>query len=119
MTVRKGYLIVTADFQTHLAKKNETLAAKLQKRLTIANNEGKDAATAQIMLNDMRSNLTSGNNLISEVVIEVPPVVLGSYETNKAWMAYKESRLVEARKKFANCLKDADAVVKAIEANDL
>lgn len=119
MTVRKGYLLVSADFQSHLQKKNEQLAAKFQKRLTFANNNGKDVAAAQTVLNDMRSNLHRSEELVREVIVEVPPVALGSYETNKAWMAYKQSRLAESYKKLQNCVKDADILAKTIDANNL
>jgi hypothetical protein len=105
--VPKAWLIITADWQQVLEAKFTTYANKVQDRLNIANNAGKDISAAQITLNDLQSQVATAKELSDGVATDVPLTQLGQYNANHSVLMTHYHKLATARDKLATALDDA------------
>ncbi len=105
--VPKSWLIITADWQQTQETKLTTYANKIQDRLNIANNAGKDISEAQITLNDLQSQVSTAQGLSDAVAKAVPLTQLGQYNANHSVLVSHYNNLATARDKLATALADA------------
>jgi chromosome segregation ATPase len=115
LTLQKGFLLASADYQQSLEAKLSKLANKCHARMDTAASEGTDTSSQLITLNDLQSNLESADSATKTVVTKVPPIKHGTYQANRSVLISYYEQLQNATHNMQQAFADAQQLVAAIQ----
>lgn len=114
LVIAKIRLLAAADFQVTFETKLSTVANKLQDRLNNANNQGKDIAQQQVLLNDMQAHTHTAQGLSNDVVTAVLPIKTGDYAANYSVLLTFYHKLAVAHDNQLTAVQDMVKLVTAV-----
>jgi hypothetical protein len=115
LVVPKIHLIRAADSQQVTEAKLSALASKLQSRITVAKEAGKDTADLQSKLDDMNSKVTAAQAISTKVqslVIDLQP---SDYNSNHSILSGYSVQLKTAHADNLAAYTDAKAIVASLK----
>ena len=109
-------LIKVADDQQVIETKLSAIVPKLQSRITLATNDGKNTTTIQAQLNDMSAKISAAQAIssnIESVVINLQPT---DYNANHSVLLGDNAQLKTAYSDIQDAYADAKSIVSELEA---
>lgn len=111
----KVWLVKTADDQQVVETKLTALAAKLQARITIAQNAGKNVMALQTQLNDLTAKTQAAQAISSAIETKVISLQPGDYNTDHTILSGDRDQLKTAHTDNQAAYTDAKAIVTALK----
>jgi hypothetical protein len=116
LTVPKVHLVICADTEIAVADRLDDVATRLQQRIDAAAAAGKDVATAQGHLDEMKAKVAGARAAASGVPDQVLPLVPQDYPDNKPTLDAARASLATGRAALRDARELARQVVADLKA---
>lgn len=110
LAIAQVNLLVWANDQAAIETKVNILGGKYQERLNEAGGDGKDTASAQILVNSLQANKTTSTGLTASVLKDVPVIKAGEYNANRSVLKTYYAKLSIAHDQLGSVIKSASGL---------
>jgi len=110
----KVHIVIAADRISAIAKKLADVEAKIQKAIDKAKAHGKDTASAQAALDDMKTKVDAAASAVSGVPASVLPLTPAGYPGNRSTLEAARTSLQTARADLVAARTDARNAIEAL-----
>lgn len=112
----KTHILAAADSMLTTADQAATLAAKLQSRITTAQNAGKDVTALTTALTDMQTKIADAKTQANNAIAAVTPLTPDGYPDNKATLQSARGMLLVGRQDLTGARQDAKTIMEGLKA---
>lgn len=114
--VPKIHILAGTNAATEMATSLSNLTIKIQTRLTVDQQAGKDITTLQAELTDMQSKITEANNLIQSVNATVIALTPSSYPGSSTILQTAQQSLKTIRTDLLAAKQDAQKIITSLKS---
>jgi hypothetical protein len=110
LAISQVNLLVWANGQTKVEDKANVLGGKYQERLNTASDHGQDTSAAQVLVNSMQANKTTGSALTASILKDIPTIKPGDYNANRSVLRTYYTKMSNAHDNLSNVVKSASSL---------